>query len=261
MASRKTRHQRAASPRDPQSGPTRAVSRRAMLAAERDRNRRAKKRNAIITGVVAAALAVVVGVGAVLLLRPAATPAAGEAPTGAAGLTVREDSRRLNDPPGAAVTFVEFLDFECEACGAAYPAIEQLRQTYGDRVEFVARYFPLDGHFNADRAARAVEAAAQQGKFEAMYQKMYQTQKEWAEQKVPKDDLFRSYAEQLSLDVAKWEADYASPATKKRIQADIDDGTVLGVASTPSFFVNGQRIQPKSIGDLTAALDQALAAQ
>lgn len=126
-------------------------------------------------------------------------------PTETSGaLVVREDSRLLNDVPDATVTFVEFLDFECEACAAVFPAIEQLRQTYGDRVSFVIRYFPLPSHFNSERAARAVEAAAQQGELEAMYTKMYQTQTEWGEQQIPKDDLFRQYAQELGLDLEQW---------------------------------------------------------
>ncbi len=74
---------------------------------------------------------------------------------------------------------MEFLDFECEACRAAFPLVEQLRSQYGDRVNFVVRYFPIPAHFNAERAARAVESAAQQGKFEPMYKKMYETQSQW----------------------------------------------------------------------------------
>lgn len=67
---------------------------------------------------------------------------------------VRESRHRLNDPQNAKVTVVEFLDFECEGCRAAYPLVEELRNEYGDRVEFVMRYFPLSGHFNGERAAR-----------------------------------------------------------------------------------------------------------
>jgi protein-disulfide isomerase len=80
----------------------------------------------------------------------------GDAEAGDAAV-VRDDSHRLSSAPADAPVFVEFLDVECEACGAAYPAIEELRAAYGDRIQFVARYFPLDGHFNAQRAARAVE--------------------------------------------------------------------------------------------------------
>ena len=175
------------------------------------------------------------------------------------GRTVRPDSHRLSTAADGKVTFVEFLDFECEGCSAVYPAVEQLRQTYAGRVTFVARYFPLEAHFNAQRAARAVEAAARQGQFEAMYRRMFDTQSEWGEQQVPKDELFRSYAAELGLDLARFDADYASDAVWDRIQTDIDDGNALGVSGTPSFFLNGQPLKPESLDDLTRALDQALA--
>ena len=104
-----------------------------------------------------------------------------------------------------------------------------------------------------------VEAAAQQGKLEAMYTKMYQAQKEWAEQQVPKDDVFRQYAQELGLDMGKWDAAYNSKETLERIQRDTDDGTALGVQGTPTFFFNGKLIEPKQMSDLTRAFDQALA--
>jgi protein-disulfide isomerase len=175
-----------------------------------------------------------------------------------AGRTVRENSHRLNSVPDSDVYFVEFLDFECEGCRAVYPAIEELRAEYGDRVNFVLRYFPLRSHFNAERAARAVEAAAQQDQLEAMYRKMYETQAQWGEQQIPADDVFRSFADQLGLDMGAYDTTYNDPATLERIQLDIADGTALGVQGTPTFFLNGERLQPRSYEDLTAALDQAL---
>ncbi|MFP5070847.1 DsbA family protein [Pseudonocardia nantongensis] len=178
----------------------------------------------------------------------------------AASVAVRDNSHRLSTAPGATVNFVEFLDFECEACGAVYPAIEQLRQQYGDRVNFVIRYFPGPGHFNAERAARAVEAAAQQGRLEEMYRLMFETQEEWGEQQVPMDERFRGYAEQLGLDMARYDATYNDPATRERVLADREDGLALNVRGTPTFFVNGEQLNPKSYDDLTRALDDALAA-
>ena len=175
-----------------------------------------------------------------------------------ASIAVRENSHRLNSVPDGRVTFVEFLDFACEACRAAYPAIEQLREEYGDRVSFVARYFPIASHFNAERAARAVEAAAQQGGFEAMYQRMYETQAQWGEQKVPQDELFRSFAVEQGLDMEKFDAAYTDPATLERIEADVADGMALGVQGTPTFFLNGTKIEPTTYGDLADALDAAL---
>ncbi|WP_372510313.1 DsbA family protein [Mycolicibacterium pyrenivorans] len=121
-----------------------------------------------------------------LSVRDSDPPAAAALDDSPAGQTVRDNSHRLNTVLDSDVYFVEFLDFECEGCRALFPAIEQLRGEYGDRVNFVLRYFPLQSHFNAERAARAVEAAAQQGQLEAMYKKMYETQADWGEQRVPK---------------------------------------------------------------------------
>ncbi len=182
-----------------------------------------------------------------------------QAPTDQAALVVREDSRRLNDVPDSSVTFVEFLDFECEACGAVYPAIEDLRSQYGDRVSFVIRYFPLDSHFNSQRAARAVEAAAQQGQLEAMYSRMFETQSQWGESQEPKDDLFRQYAQDLGLDMDAWDTVYQAPETLARIERDIADGRALGVAGTPTFFLNGEPFEPNSSTDIADAFDKALA--
>ncbi|MBY6413956.1 thioredoxin domain-containing protein [Rhodococcus sp. BP-252] len=216
---------------------------------------RTLKMSLALVVVFAAALAVF------LVMDRSGTPDAAtaqQASTDPASIAVRENSHRLNTAPDGRVTFVEFLDFECEACRSAYPAIEQLREEYGDRVTFVARYFPIASHFNAERAARAVEAAAQQGEFEAMYQRMYETQEEWGEQRTPKDELFRSFAVDLGLDMTTFDAAYTDPATLERIQADVTDGTALGVQGTPTFFLNGEKIEPRTYGDLADALDAAL---
>lgn len=206
-------------------------------------------------GIIGAFVLVIVGLLAMSAVgeeEPPAPTAQGESQL------VRADSHVLGEEGDGGVTFVEFLDFECEACRAAYPAIEQLREDYAGQVTFVARYFPMPGHFNAERAARAVEAAAQQGKFEDMYHRMYKAQEQWGEQQVPLDDLFRSYAEDLGLDMDAYDTVYADPATAARIKRDLDDGMALGVQGTPTFFVNDERLEPRTYDDLTNALDDAL---
>jgi protein-disulfide isomerase len=202
-----------------------------------------------------AAFAVVVGallVGGKVGGNPADASAAEAA-------VVRTDSHVLGERGTTNVEFVEFLDFECEGCAAAFPVVEQLRQEYAGRVTFVARYFPLPGHFNAERAARAAEAAARQGKFEQMYVLMYENQSQWGEQRVPLDATFRGFAERLGLDMARYDADYASPEVAARVQRDVEDGLALGVQGTPTFFLNGKRFEPQSAADMTAAIEKALA--
>ncbi|KRB73118.1 disulfide bond formation protein DsbA [Nocardioides sp. Root190] len=186
-----------------------------------------------------------------------ANPSAGASDT----RLVREDSRVIGQPGSTDVVLVEFLDFECEACRAAYPIVEQLREKYGDQVTFVARYFPLPGHYNSERAARAVESAARQGKFDQMYQKMYETQESWGEQRVPLDDFFRDLAQGIGLDMETFDADYGSAEVAERVQRDVADGTSLGVQGTPTFFLDGERLQPESSADFENAIADALASR
>ncbi len=211
----------------------------------------------------AVAVIVLLTIGGVFVVdqvRGGDEPAAAEVSAAIAdGAIIRDDSRILGEQGSSDVTFVEFLDFECEACGAAYPIVEDLREKYAGEVTFVIRYFPLPGHFNAGRAARAVEAAARQGELEAMYSRMYETQKEWGEAQEPKDDLFRSYAEELGLDMDQYDADYASQEVEERISRDVADGESLGVAGTPTFYVDGELFEPRSVEDFTTVLDEALA--
>ncbi|MGB3733823.1 MAG: thioredoxin domain-containing protein [Ilumatobacter sp.] len=170
---------------------------------------------------------------------------------------VRSDSQVLSRGD-TDTTFVEFLDFECEACRAAHPAIEELREMYGDRVTFVVRNFPL--HENSEGAAQAAEAAAAQGEFEAMYDLLFETQPEWGEKSSSQRDVFFGFAEDLGLDMDEFEAVYDADETIELIRRDKADGMELGVEGTPSFFLNGEQIQPSSFEELTAEIDAALAA-
>lgn len=203
-------------------------------------------------------ITMVIAAGVYLSVRDRPAPAAASTEVEDAGQLVRDNSRRLNTVPDSDVTFVEFLDFECEACRAAFPSVEQLRSQYGDRVNFVIRYFPIQSHFNAERAARAVEAAAQQGKLEPMYKKMYETQSQWGEQRTPADELFRGFASELGIDMPTFDAAYNDPATLERINLDVTDGKALGVQGTPTFFLDGKEVEFRSYEDLSAAVEQAL---
>ncbi|WP_229117189.1 DsbA family protein [Enemella dayhoffiae] len=234
--------------------PQNARQRAAILEARR-RKKAAVQRNVIISAAVMAVAALVIG----LVVGIGSMAREQEAAGGPAGQLVRADSVHLNRVENAPVTVVEFLDFECPACAALYPTMEQTRATYGDRVNFVMRYFPLPGHQNAMAAARAVEAAGQQGQWEAMYRKMFETQNQWAG-RPGVDALFRGYAAELGLDVTAWEAAYNDPATTDRIEADQADGEALGVTGTPTVYVNGDELQLRSYADLPAAIEDALAA-
>ncbi|WP_433868978.1 DsbA family protein [Saccharopolyspora sp. CA-218241] len=209
---------------------------------------------------------VVIGTAAVVIFTvlvvsgPPGAPTSQSARSGAVPeeLLVRPDSHRLSTAPRSEVTLVEFLDFECGSCGAAYPAVEQLRRDYAGRLDYVVRYFPVPSHRNADLAAQAAEAAATQGEFEAMYRMLFENQDAWAGAQESQEATFVGYAERIGLDTARFRTDLHSPATAERVQRDRDDGLAAGVTGTPTFFLNGEQLRPESYGDLVAAVEDAL---
>lgn len=171
---------------------------------------------------------------------------------------VQENSHILNDAGEGAPVLVEFLDFECEACGSVFPVIEEIRKQYDGELTYVARYF-ITNHANSMNAAIAAEAAAQQSKFEEMYRKLFETQPEWAEQQDSQADKIRGYAEELGLDMEAYDQAVADPATQARVEEDHDAGMSLGVRGTPTFFLNGELLQPQMVTDITDAIDAAIA--
>ncbi|MCS4275766.1 protein-disulfide isomerase [Mycetocola sp. BIGb0189] len=172
---------------------------------------------------------------------------------------VAENSHRLDDAGPDAVVLTEFLDFECEACAAVHPYMEQVRKDYAGKITFVLRYFPLNGHPNSGPAALAAEAAARQGKLEVMYNKLFETQEEWSHKADSQADVFRGYAEGLGLDMAAYDAAIADPATEARVREDLDAATRFGLQGTPSIFVDNEPLQLTRLDDIRTALDKALA--
>ncbi len=191
----------------------------------------------------------------VLINQSQTDPPAGD---GEIPSVVQPSSHVLDDGGEGAVTVVEFLDFECEACGAFYPVVEDLREQYAGEITYVVRYFPLPGHANSMNAAVAAEAAADQGRFEDMYHRLFQTQSEWGEAQESRADAFRTFAEELGLDMAAYDAAVADPSTQARVELDFNDGRSLSVGSTPSFFVDGQIVPMERVTDLPDGIDAAL---
>jgi protein-disulfide isomerase len=219
------------------------------------------KRNAIVSAVVVALFAAFVAT-ALAPSRPRTADPADAATTGegpGTGKLVRDDSHRLGAAGTGKAVLVEFLDFECESCRAAYPVVEELRTTYAGKVDFVVRYFPIPSHTNAVNSAVAVEAAAQQGKFEDMYKRMYDTQETWGEQQDSKACLFRGFAQELGSGhgrLRQGRRGQGHPGDGWR--RDRQDGIDLGVEGTPTFFLNGKKLQPSSVQGFRDQIDAAL---
>lgn len=174
--------------------------------------------------------------------------------SGASAPLVRDDSPRLTS--GKKAVFVEYLDFECEACGAAHPVMTDLREKYGNDVTFVVRYLPLHG--NSMNAALAAEAAREQDKFEEMHDKLFETQAEWSHSESSKEKTFEGYAQELGLDMKQYRASLKDPAAAQRIEQSTKDAQTLGVTGTPTFFLDGEKIEPTTIADFETKLDAAI---
>lgn len=173
------------------------------------------------------------------LLNPAPIPATRE--EAAIILAIASDDY-IKGNPDATVTLVEYLDFECEACGAYYPLIKQLSVDFPNDLRVITRYFPLPGHKNSMTAALAVEAAAKQGKYWEMHDILFENQEKWGNKAVPTPQVFEAYAQRLGIDITKFKADVADPATKARVERDFNASEKLGNTGTPSLFINGRRI-------------------
>ncbi len=143
----------------------------------------------------------------------------------------------------ASVTLVEYFDFECEACGAYYPVVKRLAEELGNEVRFVNRYFPLPGHKNSMTSALAVEAAGRQGKYWEMHNILFENQRDWGERQASDPKIFENYARQIGLDMERYGKDIASQEVKDRIERDLRAGQELGLEGTPSFFLNGKKIE------------------
>ncbi|MBV9926665.1 MAG: thioredoxin domain-containing protein [Acidobacteria bacterium] len=166
-------------------------------------------------------------------------------------------------PSTARVTVEEFSDFQCPACGVLEPGLRRVIKDYQDRVQFVFRNFPLQMHKYAFLAARAAEAAGQQGKFWEMHDIIYDNQKEWSESMEPRVQ-FDSYATRLGLDVQRFKADMERQDLADRIKSDLLRGNSLGVKGTPTVYLNGRELVPGKLvteedlrHEIEAALGQA----
>ena len=153
---------------------------------------------------------------------------------------------------------VEYGDFQWPACANYFPLIKQVEEKYADKVSFQFRHFPLiQIHPNAMAASRAAEAAGNQGKFFEMHDMLYENQDS------NPTSVFENYASQLGLDMSKYQTDVGSQETNAVINADLKAGQAAGVNSTPTFYLDGKKIEsnPQTADEFYKLIDEALAAK
>ena len=160
----------------------------------------------------------------------------------------------------AKVQMVEFGDYQCPACGAAYPMVKQITDEYASNpnFDFVFRNFPLPQHPNAPEAAEAAEAAGAQGQYWQMHDMLYAGQADWVDLADP-TAIFVGYATKLGLNVTTFKTALATNQYASAIAADQSDGNQLGVDATPTLYVNGTQLTDYSVTTMKTAIDAALA--
>lgn len=149
---------------------------------------------------------------------------------------------------GSKNILVEYSDFQCPACKSYHPWLQQLVKEHGEDFRMVYKHFPLPQHENAKLAAYASEAAGKQGKFWEMHDLLFEHQEKWAEAG-DAEEIFSQYAASLGLDLARFKQDRDSSSAKEEVEKDYDSGVMNGIKATPSFFFNGQKIQPRNYND------------
>lgn len=147
----------------------------------------------------------------------------------------------------APVTLIEYSDFQCPACSAFEPVIQNVLAAYGDSLQFAYRHFPLYTiHANAEEAAYASEAAAIQGKFWEMHDLLLDRQADW-ENLVDTTDMFVAYADLLELNIDQFTADLTSDAVRDRVKVDVNSANAANINSTPTLYLNGTALSfPKT---------------
>jgi len=159
----------------------------------------------------------------------------------------------VQGPDNAPVTLLEYGDYQCSYCGDLYPVLKDVQKQMGKSLRFVFRNFPITSiHPQAFVAAEAAEAAAGQGKFWQMHDRLYENQFDLSAESIA------IYAEQVGLDMERFVREVNDQTYAKRIKHDFQGGVMSGVNGTPSLFINGERYDgDRDVRSIVAALKAA----
>ena len=188
------------------------------------------------------------------LLEPASKPASEKYEAPKLAVPVDAERDHIEGPVDASLTLVEYGDYQCPYCGAAYPEVKKVQKELGNKLRFVFRNFPLTNiHEHAMNAAETAEVASSQGKFWPMHDFLYEHQATLGDPSVA-----LGYAKKLGLDTQRFEREIAQHVYQKKIKDDFMGGVRSGVNGTPTFYVNGVRHDGDAVAKaLTEALKQA----
>lgn len=202
---------------------------------------------------IAIALAAALGLAAwlaYLAIGPATTPV--DDMTALADATT---SHNVTGADNAAVVLIEYGDYSCPTCAQFYPMVAELLRRMPSELALEYHHYAIPVGPHSVTAAFAAEAAAEQGRFWDMHGALFSTQSQWKNRPEVRD-VFISMAGQLGLDTARFAQDMDSPEIQARVAADHVQGDRVGVAGTPSFFIEGQRLNylPQSVDEFEAII-------
>lgn len=171
-------------------------------------------------------------------------------------MLIKENSHQTASS-SAKVTIVEFGDYQCPACKAAYPIMKEILASYGNKINFIFRHLAFLGP-ESTWAAQAAECANEQGKFWEFHDYLYEHQGKENSGAFSKDNL-KGFAKSIGLDTNKFNSCLDSDSTLNKVTPDINDAKTLGVNSTPTFFINGKmETGVPNYSDLKSQIDSLL---
>lgn len=157
----------------------------------------------------------------------------------------------------AKLKLVEFSDFQCPACRAAEPFVKKIRDEKSDQVQVIYRHFPLAQHAHAREAANFAEYAATEGKFWQLHDRLFETQSAW--EKLPDvTEYFIEIGKEFGLDGQKIKDSIQKSVYNQKINEDISEGSLINVNATPTFYLNGKKLNIENFSEINNLIDQEL---
>lgn len=199
----------------------------------------------VLAGIVIFSLALI-GIGAIMFSQPEKEYTRSE--------MITADTNKKGNPQ-ATVYLVEFSDFQCPGCGAAFPFVSDIVAEHSDKLEFGYRHFPFAQHDFAQLAAEAAEAAGVQGKFWEMHDLLFENQQEIS------DEFIQELAKELELDMDQFNEALDLGTFSNKVTKDQLFGTQIGVNSTPTFFLNGKKMNFSDFTDFREQIETAIEQQ
>lgn len=210
----------------------------------------------IIMGIVLATILIVVG-GAVALSKQQSVRLEQQSKVYSQSELITETSWSKGNKD-AKVWIVEFSDFQCPACRVVQPVVQQVLNTYKDKILFVYRQYPLPSHNFAQVAGIAAEAAGEQGKFWEYHDRLFESQSSWSSESDP-SKTFIQYAKDIGLNIDQFTGSFNEKKGLVHINEDVAVGNQVGITATPTFFINGTKFDGGlSFDQFKAEIDKRL---